>query len=69
MTQMTTEVEIAIEIITTTQDAILVESLGDDPSWIPKSQISDYACGGCDDINKATSIFIPEWLAIDKDLL
>ncbi len=34
--------------------------------WVPKSQISDY---GEDRQGNTTSIFIPEWLAEEKDLI
>ena len=66
---MNEEAEIAVEITTFTENAILVENLSGEDVWVPKSQISDYSCDGCDNINEATSIFIPEWLAIDKDLI
>ena len=69
MTDMNTEVEIAVEITAFTENAILIESLTGEDVWIPKSQITDYQCDNCDNIDEATIIFIPEWLAIDNDLI
>ena len=69
MTQMNAEVEIAVEITAFTDNAIMIESLTGEDVWIPKSQITDYSCDDCDSLDEATIIFIPEWLAIDKDLI
>jgi hypothetical protein len=37
-------------------------------AWIPRSQISDFC--GSEDLDQSTeSIFVPEWLAIEKGLV
>lgn len=69
MASMNEEVEVSVEITTFTENAIRIENLTGEDVWVPKSQITDYSCDDCDDINEATLIFIPEWLAIDKDLI
>lgn len=59
------EVEIAVEIKRETEKAYLVFD-GDKEVWIAKSQIKDY-CEG--ESGKITSIFLPEWLCLEKGLL
>lgn len=64
-TSKMSDIEIDVEIIATTPNAIYVENLKGDGSWIPRSQISDYS--GSEE--KPDSIFIGEWLATQKDLI
>lgn len=62
-----TEVEIAVVVKAVTDKAILIND-GKIDVWIPKSQITDYA--GSDDLDqRVTSIFVLEWLAIEKGLV
>ncbi len=63
-------IEIAVVVKRTTERAILVNFGAPEEAWIPKSQISDY-CDGPDDEPGygTTSIFIPEWLAIEKGMV
>ena len=62
---MSDDIELEVDIKATTPLAILVENLKDGSSWIPRSKISDYS----GDRDKPDSIFIPEWLAINEDLI
>lgn len=63
-------VEIACVVKRTTEKAILINHGVPEEVWIPKSQISDW-CDGPDDEPGygTTSIFIPEWLATEKELV
>lgn len=61
---MAQDIEIACEVRRTTDKARLIFD-GTKEVWIPESQISDE----CEDKGKTISIFIPEWLAIDKGLV
>lgn len=63
------EVEIAVVVKYVTDKAILVNHGVEKEEWIAKSLISDW-CDGPDDEPGAgtTSIFIPEWLAIEKGM-
>ncbi len=58
------EVEIACEIRGETALAYRVYD-GKVTEWVPKSQITDY----CEESNVITSVFIPEWLALEKGFL
>lgn len=58
------DVEIEIEVLGQTDKALRVSN-GKVEAWVPKSQISDE----CEENGKTTSIFIPEWLAVDKGLV
>ena len=64
------EVEIDVVVKRTTEKAILVNFGVPEEIWLPKSQISDW-CGGPDDEPGlgTTSVFIPEWLAIEKGMV
>ena len=62
---MSDDVEIEIEITTTTPDAILVECLTGEDVWIPRSMISDYS----GTVQHPDSIFLPQWYAEKKDLV
>jgi hypothetical protein len=67
---MTQDVEIAVVVKGVTDRAIRVNHGAPDEVWIPISQISDW----CDGPDKSpgygtTSIFVPEWLAIDKGMV
>lgn len=63
-------VEIAVVVKRVTDKAILVNHGVKQEEWIPKSQISDW-CDGPDDEPGygTTSIFIPEWVAIDRGMV
>ena len=60
------EVEIAVIVQRVTEKAILVDHGGDKEVWIPISQITDYSGK---ELKTADSIFISEWLAIEKGLI
>lgn len=57
-------VEIDVDQISGTRDAIFISN-GSQEAWIPKSQITDLER----DNGKLISIIIPEWLAIEKELV
>lgn len=59
------EIEIAVEVRGETEKALRVYD-GKREVWIPKSQISDQSE---DAKGKIESIFIPEWLALEKGLI
>jgi hypothetical protein len=60
-------IELKIQIEHFTNKAILVKNLNDNKVWIPKSQIE------LDDeelsIGQIQEIQIPEWIAVDKELV
>ena len=58
------DVEIAVEIHAKTDKAYLIYD-GNKEVWIPKSQVNDY----CEENGEITSIFVSEWLALDKGLI
>lgn len=58
------QVEIECEVLAETEKAILIFD-GKREVWIAKSMISD----GCEEAGETKSIFIPEWLAIEKRLV
>lgn len=61
------DVEIECTVKVVTDRAILIYD-GKQEVWIPKSQVSDYS--GSDDLDTTVeSIFIPEWLAIERGLV
>lgn len=53
-------IEVAVEIKHQTEKAILVTNLRGLNTWLPKSQI---------EINSENEISLPEWLAVDKELI
>lgn len=60
------DIEIAVEIYARTDSALLVsDGVLEPPTWIPRSQISDYT----GDEDSPETIFIPEWLANKKGLI
>lgn len=61
------QIEIDVVVKRSTEKAILVNFGVPKEEWIPKSQISDFTSD--DDIDTATSIFIPEWLATEKGMV
>lgn len=62
-------VEIACEVRLVTASAIKIHD-GKREAWIPKSQVDDWTDGPDDAPGLGTtSIFIPEWLAIEKGLV
>jgi len=62
---MTVEIEIAVEVRRETEKAMLIYD-GKSEAWVPKSQITDQS-----EKNDGTieSIFVPEWLALEKGLI
>lgn len=58
------EVEIACEIKRETEKAFLIFD-GKEEVWLPKSQITDQ----CESGGQIVSVFIPEWLAMEKGLI
>jgi hypothetical protein len=62
---MSEDIEIAVEVRRETDKALLVFD-GKVETWVPKSKISDQS-----ESNDGTieTIFIPEWLALDKGLI
>ena len=62
---MSEHVEIEVIVIAQTDKAFMVHNLKDEKVWIPKSQISDY----CGEEHDPSSIFIPQWLATEKELI
>lgn len=58
------DIEIAVEVRVRTPKAFLIYD-GKKECWIPRSQISDYS--GEED--SPETIFIPEWLAMKKELI
>jgi len=59
-----TEIEIAVEVKARTPKALLVFD-GETECWIARSQISDYS----GDEESPETIFISEWLAVEKGLI
>lgn len=57
-------VEIEGEVVHQTDDAYLFYD-GKTKDWIPKSKVDDE----CEEEGVITSIFIPEWLALDKGFI
>lgn len=60
------DVEIEVVVKRSTERAILVNFGVKEEVWVPKSQINDF-CG--ENVEEATSIFIPEWLATEKGMV
>lgn len=58
------QVEIECEVRVITEKALLVYD-GKQEVWIAKSQITDET----EERGETTSIFIPEWLALEKGLI
>lgn len=63
------DVEIEVRVKIATGKAILVDHGGKEDVWVPISQITDW-CDGPDASPGmgTTSIFVPEWLAIEKGM-
>lgn len=59
-------IEIAIQVKRKTVWAILVDYGGKEHVWIPLSQVSDYTE---EKDGVWTSVFIPEWLALEKGMI
>ena len=58
--------QFVVEIKHETDLAVLVDHGGNDPVWLPKSQIRRRED---DDVKNLSALTIPEWLALDKGLL
>ena len=61
-------VEICVDLVRETAMAILVDPGDGDEVWLPKSQIVDVETLPSIPAN-GVDIEIPEWLALDKDLI
>ena len=62
------DVELDVKVKAVTDKAILVSTDGTNQVWLPKSQITDWS--GSDELDSSTtSVFVPEWLAIEKGLV
>lgn len=62
-----TEVELEVTVKVVTDKALLIND-GKIDVWLPKSQISDWS--GSEELDRnVTSVFVPEWLAIEKGLV
>lgn len=61
------EVELEVQVRAQTSVAMLVRTeMGE--AWVPKSQISDWS--GSEELDMTTtSIFVPEWMAVEKGLV
>lgn len=67
---MPADVEIDVVVKHVTDAAVLVNFGVPLPVWIPKSKVSDWSDGPDDAPGYGTtSIFIPEWLAIEKGMV
>ena len=66
---MSRAVEIEVVVVAVTEKAICVNHGGPSNVWVPKSQISDFTGDGDEPDASTTSIFLPEWMAIDKGLV
>lgn len=60
------QVEIDCAVVRSTAAAVCIDVGGKDNIWVPKSIISDYTG---ESVDTADSIFIPEWIAIEKGLV
>jgi hypothetical protein len=62
------DIELEVQVRRMTAGALLVATEAcKEPAWVPRSQISDWSPNG--DLEDATSIFIPQWLAEEKGLV
>lgn len=65
---MPNHIELEVQILRHTPKALLVATEAcKEPTWVPRSQIDDWSPDG--DLEDATSIFIPQWLAEEKGLV
>ena len=61
------DVELEVTVRAMTERAMMVETCVG-TAWVPKSQISDWS--GSEELDRSVeSIFVPEWLAIEKGLV
>lgn len=61
------DVELEVTVKAVTDKALLIND-GKIDVWLPKSQISDWS--GSEELDRnVTSVFVPEWLAIEKGLV
>ncbi len=60
---MSEDIEIRCTVKAKTPRAWLVDS-GLETDWVPRSMISNYRCR--DNGSDVSSVFIPEWLALEK---
>jgi len=58
-------IEINCKVKMVTDKALLIETEAKMPAWIPLSQITDQTGEGYG----ITSVFVPEWIALDKGLI
>lgn len=60
-------VELTVRVKATTDKAVMIETERG-TAWVPRSQIEDWS--GSDDLDlNVESIFVPEWLAVEKGLV
>ena len=57
-------VEIEATVLAETDMAVYADCGLDNSVWLPKSQLEDWP-----DVNDTGEILMPEWLAIEKDLI
>lgn len=62
------DIEIAVRVLRTTEKAVQVDFGGKELVWVPRSQINDWG-PGTGELEGAESIFIPEWLAMEKGMI
>jgi hypothetical protein len=63
------EVELRVEYVHSTDDAILIDAGLEENVWLPKSQVDCIEFFEDMEAGKTYSIFIPEWLATEKELI
>jgi hypothetical protein len=61
-------VEIDVELIAVTDMAVFVDEGKEDPVWIPKSQTQNEDIDEMQ-IGDTFTLEIPEWLALEKELI
>jgi hypothetical protein len=64
---MPNTVELEVQVFAKTAQALRVAT-EKGQAWVPRSQITDWSPGQAD-LEDATSIFIPQWLAEEKGLV
>jgi hypothetical protein len=64
---MPNSVELEVQVLVHTPMALRVAT-EKGQAWVPRSQVTDWSPGHAD-MEDATSIFIPQWLAEEKGLV
>lgn len=65
---MSRTVWVTVTILVETDEAYLVDSGVGENAWVPKSQIEDYSEESFES-GDTIEVEIPEWLAIEKDMI